>query len=1089
MTAPLLRLAPAAPFRPLAAMSPVPPFASGRPVSAVRLRFCTLGAALVHVGGVQVTPSSGVLFALLVRLAHSPGQSVTRDQLVAELWPGFDPVRQRANLRQALYKLRSMGVRISAGHAVVALDAAQLAQSFALERSPALFKGQVLTQSEPFGPFLPGFAAEGVEFAEWVELQRGVVHGEVRHVLVEELRQRRDAGDWGGAEAVARALLRFDPLNEEATLQLAECVMLAGAKAEALAILDRYLAELGAVPAEVRERAQAMRHRFQDPPPRRVREREAQDRHFVGRVGELAQLTQALRRARWQDGGAVLVHGAPGIGKTRLTQALSQVAGSEGFREVRLACRDGDQLNRYHLLAELVQRLLALPGALGCEPASMRRLRAQWPEPGGTVEVPHPAETEGDAASDFVQQAATREALLDLMAAVAEERPLLLVVEDVHWLDAGSWQVLQLFASATGALRLLLVCTARERTPQPLRGVATSPRLAVLALGPLAPAEVASLADGVAAEYATALPAAVGARLAAVSEGNPLFLRALVQHWVDTGEAEGVPGTLTQLLEARLDRLPPTALTVLQTIVALGPLARVERLRAAMGVGTLALVGALKELERADCIRSVPPYHVASHDLVGRLAWGRLSEPAAAVLAGAVADVLEQEYRQTAEGALLPAVLAGLAASGRGDRFGRLVVEAEGAVLALGNPAPVLQLAERLAADGATGWMRDDVRRVLAQLQAQAGNYAESLRLAGGVVRLPEGEGGLDERTAAAMLTYLESAYRTDVTHDVELVAEAVTHLCELRHLPRKTRLEAARSGIILAANQASLVLANRCFATISSQDTALDGEDEFVLAQMIYHTSFGNLDTARQIALSLASRIPKDSLSAQEIGKYDNVAFALRYCGETEAAISMFQQTHNFSSVLGLPHQAEFSAWQLAIIAASQADEHGYLFWLDRLKKIHHATKTANLPNHLLAFLLRAAVESGDKKEAAALFPHYQLTLGANTTRKGLAYAAAIEIAVAMLDLNWKPSRAQVDVSVQRFKTIANLGLNDYTLMLNVRALCRTGRSEEAIGLGVQYLSGVRRDREAVLPDLIKTLLDLPGFPSILLQKSSERT
>ena len=53
-------------------MAPTLPFAPG-PAAPRPLRFCTLGAALVHVGALQVTPSSGVLFALLVRLAHSPG--------------------------------------------------------------------------------------------------------------------------------------------------------------------------------------------------------------------------------------------------------------------------------------------------------------------------------------------------------------------------------------------------------------------------------------------------------------------------------------------------------------------------------------------------------------------------------------------------------------------------------------------------------------------------------------------------------------------------------------------------------------------------------------------------------------------------------------------------------------------------------------------------------------------------------------------------------------------------------------------------------------------------------------------------------
>jgi DNA-binding SARP family transcriptional activator len=229
-----------------------------------RLRFCTLGAALVQVGAVQVTPASGILFSLLVRLAHAPGLGVARERLVAELWPGHDPFRQRANLRQALYKLRAMGVRVGVGGEVVSLDPGQLLPTFALTRTAEQFEAQVLSGAEPFGPFLPGVSGDG-EFAEWLELQRGLVHAELRRVLVEALRQRRDRGDWGGTEVVARALLQLDPLNEEGTLLLAECTLLAGARPEAVRLLDRYLDDVGELPEEVRRRVAACRS------PRRVR--------------------------------------------------------------------------------------------------------------------------------------------------------------------------------------------------------------------------------------------------------------------------------------------------------------------------------------------------------------------------------------------------------------------------------------------------------------------------------------------------------------------------------------------------------------------------------------------------------------------------------------------------------------------------------------------------------------------------------------------------------------------------------------------------------------------------------------------------
>lgn len=1034
-----------------------------------RLRFCTLGAALVQVGAVQVTPASGILFSLLVRLAHAPGLGVARERLVAELWPGHDPFRQRANLRQALYKLRAMGVRVGVGGEVVSLDPGQLLPTFALTRTAEQFEAQVLSGAEPFGPFLPGVSGDG-EFAEWLELQRGLVHAELRRVLVEALRQRRDRGDWGGTEVVARALLQLDPLNEEGTLLLAECTLLAGARPEAVRLLDRYMEDVGELPEEVRRRVAALRRRMQEPPsrPARVREAPLEDRLFLGRDAELAELTRGLRRARWQDGSAVLVHGAPGLGKTRLAQELGRVATIEGFRELRLACREGDEGSGYQLLSTLVQQLLTLPGALGCSPEGLRRLRQQWPEHG----APAAAGSGERGPIDAVAQAATREALLDLVTAIAEERPLVVVVEDVHWVDAGSWQVLQLFAGAAATNRLFLLFTSRERSPAHLRGVALAPRLAVLGLEPLSGEPLAALSGALVGMVARGDGAEAGAgggvtaRLAAVSQGNPLFLRALVQHWADTGEMAGIPGTLAGLLETRMNRLREPSLMVLQAIGLLGPLATTERLVAVLGVPTSALLASLEELTQADCIRSAPPNHVASHDLVGRAALGRLSAAGRAVLHGAIADVLAAErlgaVRGEPGGTLLPEVLAHLQLAGRAREWGAVVEAEQEALLALGNPAPMLGQAEVLGAQQPSVMAAAGVRGVLAQLQAQAGNYDASLQLAGDVAGLAGRIAELEEREASALLTYLESAYFLQSSADHRFLAIALAELAENPRISDRRRLAAALRGLVGALNSSDQSAVDRCFRVASTLGS--EAQESIMMKQflMVYEFEFGSYASGEALAYRLLGSLNRTTASTETAMLLTHAGMALRRCGNLWGAIAALDEAFQMFVKLNLRHLSVDCLMTLSSIARSIGDDTAYRKWEALLYELVSTQRDKGSVSNCLLYLCRAAVESGNRSRFSQLQKELETVFPNRPSPAARLHKLTLDLAE---QLTWTESPLSEDLLDRALHAYhfnqRGAGFNDFPVSVLARALGVLGRTAEAHQLVIDYATTRRRYRE----------------------------
>ena len=117
------------------------------------IRAQTLGARVILIGALRLDSSSDMLFALLLRTLFSPGFAASREVLMGELWPEQTENRQRANLRQALYKLRRLGVLIGLSGDVVELEPSQVGASFALQRTSERFEDDVILGNDPFGGF------------------------------------------------------------------------------------------------------------------------------------------------------------------------------------------------------------------------------------------------------------------------------------------------------------------------------------------------------------------------------------------------------------------------------------------------------------------------------------------------------------------------------------------------------------------------------------------------------------------------------------------------------------------------------------------------------------------------------------------------------------------------------------------------------------------------------------------------------------------------------------------------------------------------------------------------------------------------
>jgi DNA-binding CsgD family transcriptional regulator len=281
--------------------------------------------------------------------------------------------------------------------------------------------------------------------------------------------------------------------------------------------------------------------------------------HFarlVGRDREQALLREHLAAALAGRGGLVLIGGEAGIGKTALAEALLAEAAAQGALVLVGSCYDLAETPPYGPWAELF-------------------VRAPRDDPPGLPAAVLPGE---DAGEPLASQAAIFARVRAYLAALAARRPLVLLLEDLHWADVTSRDLLRALARQLGALPLLLLATYRSdeltrRHPlyTLLPTLVREARAARLDLRPLDDAAIGTL---VAARYG--LGGAERDRLvrylAGRTEGNALFLGELLRtlegeealHRLDDGrwtvgdlEVAPVPALLQQVVAARVAGLPP----------------------------------------------------------------------------------------------------------------------------------------------------------------------------------------------------------------------------------------------------------------------------------------------------------------------------------------------------------------------------------------------------------------------------------------------------------------------------------------------------------------------------------------------------
>jgi len=310
----------------------------------------------------------------------------------------------------------------------------------------------------------------------------------------------------------------------------------------------------------------------------------ARPSRFIGREVERRQLGGMLEACLGSGlGRAVLIRGDAGIGKSSLTEEFSAQARVLGF-----APHGGNALE-YGGEAPVAQLLCSLLGAgLRADNAKIEQAVVRAAAHGHiTPEASHflaelaglsrsaKAGTTDESAGSGPRQSGRRSALAGLITALAARQPLLLLVEDIHWADAIALEYLSWIAAAARQSRIILVMTTRT-DGDPLtaawRNASGGCPLTTIDLGPLSEDEALRLA----ARYGSRDPEFTR-NCVQRAEGNPLFLEQLLRAGNNPGSA--VPGSLQNLILARLDRLETSERQALQAAAVLGQRFALDALR------------------------------------------------------------------------------------------------------------------------------------------------------------------------------------------------------------------------------------------------------------------------------------------------------------------------------------------------------------------------------------------------------------------------------------------------------------------------------------------------------------------------------
>ena len=391
---------------------------------------------------------------------------------------------------------------------------------------------------------------------------------------------------------------------------------------------------------------------------------------LVGREEELDLLLRRWSKAKTGEGQVVLLSGEAGIGKSRLTAALLERLASEPHTRLRYFCSPQHTDSAFYPIISQMERAagLAHDDTTQAKLDKLDAVLAQTSTPiqdaalfAEMLSLPNDGRYPALDLAPEERRQRTQEALTAQLAGLTRQRPVLMIVEDAHWVDPTSLEVFGRTVDQIKTLPVLLIVTFRPEFNAPWAGRSHVTSLALNRLGEReATAIIARLVGN------KELPADVMAEIVERTDGIPLFVEEMTKAVLEA-ESEGearhtaaavpsaalaVPASLHASLMARLDRLGP-AKEVAQIGAAIGREFSHPLLAAVMAEPEAKLQSALDRLMTAGLLfrQGAPPHatYLFKHALVQDAAYGTLLREPRRALHARIAETLESQFAEIAE--------------------------------------------------------------------------------------------------------------------------------------------------------------------------------------------------------------------------------------------------------------------------------------------------------------------------------------------------------------------------------------------------------------------------------------------------------
>ena len=598
--------------------------------------------------------------ALLAYILLHRDRSLSRAAVAEQFWPDEDDTSARASLRRHLHRALSALPEAPPGRpwivgdkvtlrwnpdAVLEVDTRayeELCAAGLREAAVGVYRGDYL---EDF-------------YDHWVLAERERLRELHAANLIALADERRRALDYPGAIAFAQSLLRLDPLREDALRRLMSLRFAAGDRSGALANFETFsrqlrdelmtdpMAETMALREAIRSNDLSTLEGGETAAPRTT----PPAFPFTGREGALRTLAHAWKTAARGSATTAIVSGEAGIGKSRLIGELATLAETQGGR-VMAGTTAAIETEPYQAVAEALRGALPLlrfdriePGALAALSALVPSVRDLAPN------LPRLPELAPDR-----DRRRFFDAVDAAFAHLAEKRPLLVVLEDLHWAGAATIELLDSIVRRLRGKSILVVVSFREeevRANHPLRDFVRRldpQHSSHVTLGPLDAADIRVLAEKLLRD--TDGGEQLARDLFAASGGNALFVTELLRERLSGASAgqssAAVPAGIAGTVSARVDRLAPPARSLVETAAVTGVGFDAEVVREVCGWSFAEVFEALDELLDRALVRMSPLRrgdYAFSHQLVHAAVYESIDERTRCALHRRVAKTLERLF-------------------------------------------------------------------------------------------------------------------------------------------------------------------------------------------------------------------------------------------------------------------------------------------------------------------------------------------------------------------------------------------------------------------------------------------------------------